>query len=73
MLIALQDYEVKQELYEMKNAERVSIMTKDAAWVIGRLNLSDLKNGKLEPISSEQIMPSWAAFNSALQVHAGTL
>lgn len=56
-------YEVPEDLYEADECRRNVTMMKDAAWMLGRMNMSDMKEG-IRETSQEQQMPSWSAFNS---------
>ena len=45
------------------SARKKGTMVKDAAWILGRLDVSDL-NKDIKEINQEQQMTSWSAFNS---------
>ena len=56
-------YEVPEDLYEADECQKKGTMVKDAAWILSRLDVSDLNKG-IKETNLEQQMPSWSTFNS---------
>ena len=60
-------YDVSKELYRMNEKDEQRVRRTDAAWVLARMNISDLDNiSCIRESSQEQVMPSWSAFNSLI-------
>ena len=58
-------YDVAKDMFKMGECESKSIRAKDHAWVVSRLDLSDLNEGRcINEADEDQTMPSWSAFNS---------
>lgn len=58
------DYIIDQELYKMNDRAYDLIAKKDAVWSVLRLNLPNASDSHVKPVCSEQLVPSWSAFNS---------
>ena len=61
-----EDFVGVDELFSMDELDYSMIQTKDMAWLLSRLDLSEMEHGTVKPIPSEQTMPSWSAFNSVV-------
>lgn len=57
------DYKVPANLYIMDGAKHNAIKAKETAWIVCRLELSDLDT-EVREVCVNQEMPSWNAFNS---------
>jgi len=58
-------YDVAKDMFKMGECESKSIRAKDHAWVVSRLDLSDLNEGRcINEADEDQTMPSWSAFTS---------
>ena len=50
----------------MEDADYTTIIQNDIAWIISRLDLSDISNNTVSPFGEQQSMPSWSSFNSVI-------
>ena len=58
-------YELPKDVYVIGASELQLIRTKYIAWLLGRLDISDLDH-IINETNEEQTMPSWSAFNSLI-------
>ena len=61
-----EEFVVTNKLFSIDPAEYNAIEAKDMAWSLARLDLSNIQEGVVQPISDVQNMPSWSAFNSVV-------
>ena len=55
------------------NPNYTTIIQNDIAWIISRLDLSDLSNNSVSPFGEQQSMPSWSSFNSVISDRKGKI
>jgi hypothetical protein len=59
-----EDFSVADDMFSMDESDHNLIKTKDIAWSLARLDLSNIAD--IKPVCEEQTMPSWSAFNSVI-------
>ena len=59
-------YTPSPQLFSMEDADYITIIQNDIAWIISRLDLSDISNNTVSPFGEQQSMPSWSSFNSVI-------
>ena len=59
-------YTPSPQLFSMEDADYTTIIQNDIAWIISRLDLSDISNNTVSPFGEQQSMPSWSSFNSVI-------
>ena len=59
-------YTPPPQLFSMEDADYTTIIQNDIAWIISRLDLSDISNNTASPFGEQQSMPSWSSFNSVI-------
>ena len=63
-------YTPSPELFSVEDAD-TTIIQNDIAWIISRLDLSDISNNTVSPFGEQQSMPSWSSFNSVISDRKG--
>lgn len=58
---------MKESLFSVSTEE---VSRTDRAWLIGRIDLSSVNKGFIDPENKNQRMPSWSAFNSVVSKEA---
>ena len=60
------DYTVSTNQFNVDKENTKRIRTKDSAWAVTRLDLSNIYEGTIQMDCQNQTMPSWSAFNSVV-------
>ena len=58
------NYNPLTTLFSLQDDLHIDIQMNDVAWILSRLDLSNLSGNIVHAISAEQTMPTWSAFNS---------
>ncbi len=57
---------MNEDLFKICAEDEKHIKTKDIAWCLARLDLSELDENRVSPICITQDIPSWSGFNSLI-------